>query len=228
MVRVNPRRPYRSERRRAQAEQTRDLVLDAAEQLFVENGFEGTSIAAVAARAGVSPESVYGHFGTKRALLGGLFRRAVRGADPAPVTEQQVPRMLASVPDQREQLRLFAADIAPRIERGGPLVTVLTCVARRDAELARLLATLHADRMRNLRVLVDAVAAVGPLLLTKDEAVETVWALTSPELHALLVRERGWPRSRYEEWLADSLARLLLPQRLPDTGGDSPCEPETD
>jgi AcrR family transcriptional regulator len=186
-------------------------VLDAAEELFVEKGYTGTSVAAIAGKAGVSQESVYGHFGSKRVLLGELFRRAVRGADPAPVPEQAVPRLLASVTDQRRQLRLFTADIAPRIERGGPLVAVLACAARGDAELAELLATLHAGRRRNLRVLVDALAANGPLRLPPDDAVETVWALTSPELHELLVRERGWSRRQYEEWLAAGLERLLLP-----------------
>ena len=38
-----------------------------------------------------------------------------------------------------------------------------------------------------------------------------VWALTSPELHQLLVHVRGWNRSRYRAWLADSLIALLLP-----------------
>jgi AcrR family transcriptional regulator len=208
---MNHRRPYRSERRRAQAEQTRSLVLDAAEELFVEKGYAGTSVVAIAGKAGVSPESVYSHFGSKRVLLGELFRRAVRGTDPAAVPEQRVPRMLASVTDQRRQLQLFAADITPRIERGGPLVTVLACAAQADAELADLLATLHADRMRNLRVLADALAANGPLRLPPDEALETVWALTSPELHELLVRERGWSRQQYEEWLGAGLTRLLLP-----------------
>ena len=92
----------------------------------------GTSVAAVAAAAGVSPETVYGHFGSKRALLGELFRRAVRGADPAPVPEQEVPRRLAAVTDPEEQLRLFAADITPRLERGAPLIAVLAAAAQSD------------------------------------------------------------------------------------------------
>ena len=207
---MNRRRPYRSPRREKQAEETRLLVLDAAERLFKERGYVGTSVAAVAAAAGVSAETVYGHFGSKRVLLGELFRRAVRGADPAPVPEQEVPRRLAAVTDPEEQLRLFAADVTPRLERGAPLVAVLAAAAQSDPELAELLATLHADRLKNLRVLVDALAANGALRLPADDALETVWALTSPELQQLLVRERGWTRRRYEEWLVASLARLLL------------------
>jgi AcrR family transcriptional regulator len=178
--------------------------------LFRERGYVGTSMAAVAVEAGVSPETVYGHFGSKRVLLGELFRRAVRGADPAPVPEQEVPRRLAAMTDQREQLRLFAADITPRLERGAPLVAVLAAAAQSDPELAELLTRLHADRRRNLRVLVDALAAGGALRLPVDDALDTVWALTSPELQQLLVRERGWTRQRYEEWLVASLAGLLL------------------
>ena len=82
--------------------------------------------------------------------------------------------------------------------------------SRAEPELAELLARLHAERMKNLRVLVDALAVNGPLRLSNDEAVETVWALTSPELHQLLSRVRGWTRRRYRDWLADSLAQLLL------------------
>ena len=208
---MNPRRRYRSERRREQAEQTRALVLAAAARLFDERGYEGTSITGIAEQAGVSPESIYGHFGSKRALLGELVRQAVRGAGPAPVPKQKVPRALAAVADQEEQLRLFAADIVLRLERAAPLVAVVAGASRSHPELAQLLTTLHADRLRNLRVLVEALAANGPLRLEHDDAVETVWALTSPELHQLLVRVRGWARRRYEDWLATSLARLLLP-----------------
>ena len=208
---VKPRRPYRSERRREQAEQTRSRALEAAARLFQERGYEGTSIAAIAEEAGISPETVYAGFGTKRALLGELVERAVRGDDPKPVPEQAGPRALAAATDQREQLRLFAADIARRLERAGPLVAVVAGAARSEPELADLLARLHDTRRRNLAALVDALAANGPLALPPAEALDTVWALTSPELHQLLVRVRGWKRGRYAEWLAETLAQLLLP-----------------
>jgi AcrR family transcriptional regulator len=210
---VNPhvnRRPYRSARRFEQAEQTRVRVLDAADDLFRERGWHGTSIAAVAKQAGVSPETVYARFGNKRTLLGELLRRAVRGDDPAPVPEQAGPRALAASTDQREQLQMFAADIVLRLERAAPLVAVVGAAAPSEPELATLLATLHRHRAENLRVLLDALAANGSLRLAGDDALDTVWALTSPELHQLLRRERGWTRDRYRDWLAASLAALLL------------------
>lgn len=208
-------RPYRSERRREQAEQTRQRVLDAAATLFTERGYEGASIAAIAASAGVSQETIYARFGTKRAVLGELVERAVRGGDPAPVPEQDGPQALAAAPDQHEQLRLFAADIVRRLERAAPLVAIVGAASRSDPQLAELLGRLHAHRLRNLSVLVSALASNGPLRLDGNDALETVWALTSPELHQLLTHVRGWTRERYQDWLADSLAHLLLIQPAP-------------
>jgi len=200
---VKPRRRYRSDRRREQAAQTRERILDAAARLFEERGYEGAAVTAIAAEAGVSPETVYARFDNKRTLLGALAQRAVRGDDPAPVPEQAGPRAVAAAADPREQLRLFAADIVRRLERVGPIIAVVD-EGRGDPELAELYERLHAERRRNLGHL---VAALG---IESDDAVETVWALASPELHRLLTRTGGWTRERYCDWLSESLAALLL------------------
>jgi AcrR family transcriptional regulator len=204
------KRTYRSERRQEQADQTRLRVLDAADVVFRQRGYERASIAAIATEAGVADETIYAHFKNKRTLLGELVQRAVRGADPRPVPEQSAPRALVDISDQREQLRLFAADIVQRLERAAPLVALVSQAAPGEPQLAELLERLHAQRLRNLRTLVDALAASGPLRLSADAATETVWALTSPELHQLLVRQRRWTRRRYSTWLTESLAALLL------------------
>ncbi len=46
----------------------RDLILEAAEQLFVDKGFTGTSMNGIAARAGVAKSLIYHHFGSKQDL----------------------------------------------------------------------------------------------------------------------------------------------------------------
>jgi AcrR family transcriptional regulator len=204
------RRAYRSPRRREQAASTRERILDSAARLFAERGFDGAAIAAIAADADVSPETIYAGFGNKRTLLGELVRRAVRGGDQAPVTEQAGPRAVAAAKDPNEQLRLFAADVVLRLERVGPLLEVLAAAARAHAELAVLLARIHAERRANLGALVAALAAGGELRAEPDDALDTVWAIASPELHRLLTGTRGWTRERYCEWLAGSLAALLL------------------
>ncbi|MBB6185128.1 TetR/AcrR family transcriptional regulator [Oleiagrimonas soli] len=62
----------------------RAAILDAAQDLFTDQGFEHTSMDAVASRAGVSKLTVYSHFGDKATL----FREAVRARCQAMVPEQ--------------------------------------------------------------------------------------------------------------------------------------------
>jgi TetR/AcrR family transcriptional regulator, regulator of cefoperazone and chloramphenicol sensitivity len=55
--------------------------------------------------------------------------------------------------------------------------------------------------------------ANGPLRdsLTPTDAADTYAAPASPESYAFLTGDRGWTPERFEEWLRDSLTRLLLP-----------------
>ena len=61
------RRRYTSAVRTEQATATRRAVLRAARELFAERGYAGTSIAAVAAHAGVAVDTVYAAAGRKPA-----------------------------------------------------------------------------------------------------------------------------------------------------------------
>jgi AcrR family transcriptional regulator len=207
---TKPRRPYRSQRRQEQAQETRARILDAAERLFVERGYAGATVSAIAESAGTSDETVYQAFGNKGALLAELVRRAVRGDDDLPVLEQPGPVAVKASRDPAEQLRLFAADVAARLERVGPLMRVLADAGNADSALAALHRQFHQARQRNLRAFTDALAANATLRSTPRDAAETVWALASPELHTLLTETAGWSRRRYSAWLADTLARALL------------------
>ena len=55
--------------------ETRTRILDAAEELFMQHGFEGTSMRLLTARAGVNLAAVNYHFGSKDALIEAVFRR---------------------------------------------------------------------------------------------------------------------------------------------------------
>ena len=55
--------------------ETRTRILDAAEELFMLHGFEGTSMRHLTARAGVNLAAVNYHFGSKHALIEAVFRR---------------------------------------------------------------------------------------------------------------------------------------------------------
>ena len=70
------------------ATETKDRLLDAAERLFAERGFIGTSIRAVTQAAGVSVSAANYHFGSKQALLAATYGRAIR-----PVNEARLVRL---------------------------------------------------------------------------------------------------------------------------------------
>jgi AcrR family transcriptional regulator len=55
--------------------ETRTRILDAAEELFMLRGFEGTSMRLLTAKAGVNLAAVNYHFGSKHALVEAVFKR---------------------------------------------------------------------------------------------------------------------------------------------------------
>lgn len=103
---ATPRTAPQSPGRRKRTEMKRAAILDAAEELFVSEGFEVTSVDAIAARAEVSKRTVYDHFGDKRALFQGVLERSgdvllttIRAAIDEELTEDR---------DLREALHAFA------------------------------------------------------------------------------------------------------------------------
>lgn len=214
MVKDPKKRRYDSTRRQAQARETRQQILAAARVLFITRGFAGTTMEAIAQEAGVAVETVYTGFGSKRALLARLVDRAVGGDDePTQILDRPGPQQVRSETDQRRQLHMFARDMADIMERVGPLFGVMRAAATIEPEIAALLERLLSARRENLGVFVQWLAHNGPLRpgLTESEATDTVWTLTSAEVHHLLTVDRGWSREHYIQWLSDTLVIVLLP-----------------
>lgn len=59
---------------------TRKKILDSARRLFIEDGYEATTIGAVLGEAGVSRGALYHHFSSKEALAEALFETTSRDA----------------------------------------------------------------------------------------------------------------------------------------------------
>lgn len=67
--------------------ETQIRILDAAEELFMQHGFEGTSMRLLTARAGVNLAAVNYHFGSKDALIEAVFRRRLDPMNTARIAE---------------------------------------------------------------------------------------------------------------------------------------------
>src|SRR5262249_62254185 len=97
---------YTPPRRREQAAATRREILEAARRLFERQGYASTTMAAIAAEAGVALKTVYVAFETKSGVLRALWHLALRGEDDAvPVAEQAWYQETLAVTDPEELLR---------------------------------------------------------------------------------------------------------------------------
>ncbi|MDX6507980.1 MAG: hypothetical protein QOG06_2624, partial [Gaiellaceae bacterium] len=106
---VKQKRRYESPHRRAQAAETRRQILEAARGLFEEWGYTATTMAAIAAEAGVALKTVYLAFETKSGVLRALWQLFLRGDEgEAPVGERAWYREVLDEPDPRRQLQLNA------------------------------------------------------------------------------------------------------------------------
>jgi AcrR family transcriptional regulator len=207
-------RPYRSPLRAERARANREAILREAHRMFLADGYARTSVASVASAAGVSEDLVYKLFENKRGLVVEVLNFAVTGAYGAPkVLDQDKPRQVQAEPDQRRQLAMFAEDISERTSRGRPVDDVIRSAGEVDPVLADKRAEMHRTRLANLRVFVGWLAATGPLRagLEPDEAAATVWTVTGPDVHRLLVDELGWDHEHYRAWVHRTLEAALLP-----------------
>lgn len=210
---VKASRRYVSAVRAEQAAATRSAVLSAARELFAERGYAATSIAAIAARAGVAVDTVYAAAGRKPELLRELVETSLSGTDRAVPGPQRdyVVRMRAAR-SAREKLTIYAAAVADIGVRLAPIHRALAEAAVSDRDCAALRAEIDARRAANMRMLAADLRATGELRtdLRDDEVADIVWSMNAPEYRALLVSARGWSPERFREWLADAWMRLLL------------------
>jgi len=103
-------RPYRMKRRAEALESTRNQIVWATMQLHAEKGAAATSQADIAARAGVSPATVYRHFPTLGSLVracGSQIWMAV-----SPPRPEDAERLFAGLGTTRERLERFVGEVS--------------------------------------------------------------------------------------------------------------------
>ncbi|MDP3958776.1 MAG: helix-turn-helix domain-containing protein, partial [Pseudorhodobacter sp.] len=167
-------------------------MLSAARDLFIREGWQKATIAAIARQAGISVETIYAGFGSKHALLEAVVVTSVRGLQPETALMNQAgPQAVLEAPDQRSQIALFAKDIAEVLGRVAPLMAVVRAAAESEPALKELYIGLHQGRTRNLAMLIDALLRHGPLRTDRDTAIASLDRLASPELFLVVTKVEG-------------------------------------
>jgi AcrR family transcriptional regulator len=206
-------RRYHSPRRKEQAEATRREILDAAERLFLKDGYVATSMAGIAKEAGVAVKTVYLAFETKSGLLRALWHRNLRGRrEDVPVGDQEWFREVLEEPDPAKALRLNARNSRTVKTRIAALGAVILSAAAADPEIDALSKRIWSQFYDNQREVVKALHKRRALKpgLGIDRATDILWTLNHPRTYLLFLEDRGWTPEQYERWLGDITCAELL------------------
>ena len=141
------RRSYNSPLRADQALQTRRRVLDSALRLFADHGYAGTTVAAVAEHAGVSPETIYLALGGKRGLLEGVIETAITGPDDVASLDDERWITIARLPTAAERLAKIVEFSCQILARTRPIHAVIRGAADKEAFAAALGRRLLHERL---------------------------------------------------------------------------------
>lgn len=210
-----PTRAYRSPLRTRRATETRERIAASARDLFAEHGFAGTTVAEVAERAGVTPQTVYATFGSKGAIIGALLTQLEHDADAA----GWLARVRAEA-DPRQKLADFAAWTSVLLSSSKVALTAMQ-VAAGDPALAELRRQGDQHRRAALWELVTDLERTGalPRDLTITRGVDRAWMLTGVELYLAARDACGWSDAEYADWLAQLLQEQLLDHPLNGSAG---------
>jgi AcrR family transcriptional regulator len=204
------KRPYDSPRRREQAAATRAAILDAAERLFLRDGYAATTMAAIAKEARVALKTVYVAFETKSSLLRALWNHRLRAEDERrPMGRHPDYLAVLAEPDPERKLRLNARNSRLGKLRIAALAEVVRGGAPADPEIAALWDRINREYHANQAAVVRSLPE-GALRLDADRATDVLWTINHPSAWQLLVRERGWTPEEYERWSADAACAQLL------------------
>jgi AcrR family transcriptional regulator len=197
--------------------ETRQRLLAAADALFRERGYPATAVAAISKRAGVSLQTLYLAWGSKRALLRAATDAAAV-ASQAPLSPEEwhatiraeLANAVGADPTAAAYLAATSRLFVHIAERTAPYWRMHRQAAATDPEIAAdWVAITHARR----RTLAEVARSVPPRGLrpgvAADDITETLWALASPEMYDLFTVDGGHDPDVFEAWLTRTLTAVI-------------------
>lgn len=199
-------------RKQFAAEETQRVIVEAASQLFLENGYHATSIGRIASQAGVAVQTIYNAVGSKRDLLSRVLDFAAAG-ERSPVPVAQFMREQAErEPDPRRIIAQLIEFWRGALPRTAPVFRIIREAAAADPEIAVVERGRSAQRLHNYRQAAQLLADRDALRpeMTIDGAAAAIFALGHPETYRALVLEGDWDDDAWANWLQATLEAALL------------------
>lgn len=186
-----------------------ERLLDAAAHVFCERGYEGTTVAEVARRAGLTTGAIYANFRDKAELL----LRAIEGGSGQALADMEAARRAGVSAADRLVLmaRHMVGDPEPTQRQ---LMVEMFSAARRDPDVAERVAAVLAAMEHELSRLIDKAQTEGDVSAAWDSAVLARFCM-SVGVGYLHMRTAGLPDPEGSQWTA-------LVRRLVAAVGDGP------
>lgn len=199
-------RRYESRVRAQSAAQTRTDVLDAAQRLFVDQGYSSTTLQQVAVAAGVSVQTVYGQ-GSKASLMTAILQRAFTG-DEEHVSLLARSEFAALMAEENTSRALdgYVEFVVSANSRIADLHHAAALAADSDHSIGEELERSELRRIDDIRR--GMPWFVGRQLLPPDdtdEFADVLSYLTSPQTHRYFTVERRWSTDAVARWLRTAI-----------------------
>jgi AcrR family transcriptional regulator len=201
--------------RRERADQTRARMIEAAYRLFMRDGYDATTMQAVAEEAGVAVQTVYFTFRTKAGLLREVDTRAIPAGDQGLDWSQRIYRQLA---EERTATRLIAMWVTAT---AAVLKRITGFVAQVGAGLDMDAASVerrNLERDHWFQRLIERLDMLGALKpdLTASRALDVARALVRIEAYQEMLQRWGWTEQEWIDWATCVLVRELLAESAPN------------
>jgi AcrR family transcriptional regulator len=212
---VGTRRRYNLKKRARSAEETRVRIIEAARTLLRESSYADASLDRIAAEAGVSRQTIYAQFGSKRGVLQALVEHIERESYGVGIKEG-----LEGIHDPVYTLHNSIRHQANFFERNADLLRTFYAQAVSDPDFRAVWEDRLQERWDALNWLVEMLAREGKLAggWTAKDATDWLWSLTGFRLYEELVIKRGWNAVQLTRHGIQAISMVLADRDLP---GDS-------
>lgn len=199
--------PRGASRRAEYAELTRRAIIDAARELFARRGYARTKVDDIAARARVSPATVYAVAGGKQGLLHTLVDEWTQ----APIVAEF--KAAIKVAETAEQvLDLTVSTVLRMRGEWGDVVRIVLATAPLEDTAAENLRVATERYRAGMHVVATRLCELGALKpgLTVKDAVDVLWFFLGYTSFFTLLDDNGWSPERAERWIRETAASSLL------------------
>ena len=181
--------------------------------MFCERGYVGTTMADIAAAAGVAVQTVYFTFHTKSELLSRAYDFAVLGeGDPLPPERQPWYAKLTAEPNVVAAIRNAVEGIGEILKRATPLDTVVRAGAGSDPDTAAVRVRHEGWRAEGYRAMLDILSSKADLRagVSPDRATQLLLLYLGMDVYRVLVLDFGWAHKAWVDWTVATVAEQVF------------------